>query len=253
MCSTAAAPSARMTTCNWQGRPLGRSACGELLATDAICRMSAPRAVAAVTFSMPRFARGGPAADSAAQAKGYQPGALLARAARFQPTDPSLDIPRCPPRARRFCSIACAREAAAASAAAAVIAADATAEAPRAAKTEAEFAPADSEVGSECSTADTAEGQVPSRDAAVPAADAAPGPLPAATTQAEGPMLRLIGTAWCPTMGSSRHALGTCKPCAFVFKDGCNNGVECQFCHLCCEGEKRRRKREAKARRRVAA
>merc|ERR1712087_895144 len=35
-----------------------------------------------------------------------------------------------------------------------------------------------------------------------------------------------------------------CKPCAFVFKDGCESGANCTFCHLCAPGEKKRRKKE---------
>ncbi|CAE7227282.1 unnamed protein product [Symbiodinium natans] len=49
-----------------------------------------------------------------------------------------------------------------------------------------------------------------------------------------------------PTKGSAKHHLGLCKPCAFVFKDGCNTGWECEFCHLCEPGEKKRRKKERK-------
>jgi len=50
-----------------------------------------------------------------------------------------------------------------------------------------------------------------------------------------------------PSLGSSGHAQGTCKPCAFLHKQGCENGVACPFCHICESGEKRRRQREKKA------
>lgn len=53
-----------------------------------------------------------------------------------------------------------------------------------------------------------------------------------------------------PSRGSALHALGACKPCAFVFHDACANGAECEFCHLCDPGERKRRK---KWRRKVAA
>lgn len=46
-----------------------------------------------------------------------------------------------------------------------------------------------------------------------------------------------------PTVGSAAHALGRCKPCAFMYKDGCQSGINCQYCHLCPPGEKQRRKR----------
>jgi len=49
-----------------------------------------------------------------------------------------------------------------------------------------------------------------------------------------------------PTKGSVKHHLGNCKPCAFVFKTGCNSGYDCEFCHLCDPGEKKRRKKERK-------
>jgi len=49
-----------------------------------------------------------------------------------------------------------------------------------------------------------------------------------------------------PTIGSRGHFVGLCKPCAFIFKDGCKSGPVCQFCHLCEPGTKKRRKKEAK-------
>lgn len=63
-----------------------------------------------------------------------------------------------------------------------------------------------------------------------------------------------LGTALAPTLGSLTHALGGCKPCAFVFKeDGCQSGIQCRFCHLCDQGEKRRRMKERKEVRKAAA
>eukprot|EP00928_Gymnodinium_smaydae_P025890 TRINITY_DN20498_c0_g1_i1.p1 TRINITY_DN20498_c0_g1~~TRINITY_DN20498_c0_g1_i1.p1 ORF type:complete len:586 (+),score=128.59 TRINITY_DN20498_c0_g1_i1:117-1874(+) len=53
-----------------------------------------------------------------------------------------------------------------------------------------------------------------------------------------------------PSAGSAYHNWGTCKPCAFVFKAGCANGINCQFCHLCEPGEKKRRKKDRAAARR---
>jgi hypothetical protein len=50
-----------------------------------------------------------------------------------------------------------------------------------------------------------------------------------------------LGSDQLPTVGSVGHYLHKCKPCAFVYKKGCTNGTECQFCHLCEPGEKRRR------------
>jgi len=43
--------------------------------------------------------------------------------------------------------------------------------------------------------------------------------------------------------GSALHRQGRCKPCAFMYKDGCRNGADCPYCHRCPPGEKQRRKR----------
>lgn len=47
-----------------------------------------------------------------------------------------------------------------------------------------------------------------------------------------------------PSRGSALHEWGACKPCAFFIKEQCTNGKDCQFCHLCEPGEKKRRKKE---------
>ena len=44
--------------------------------------------------------------------------------------------------------------------------------------------------------------------------------------------------------GSTRHYAGHCKPCAFVHKGECVDGILCDFCHLCTPTEKKRRQRE---------
>jgi hypothetical protein len=50
-----------------------------------------------------------------------------------------------------------------------------------------------------------------------------------------------------PTVGSAKHHLGECKPCAFFWKPaGCTNGVNCVYCHLCDAKEKKRRQKEKK-------
>lgn len=53
-----------------------------------------------------------------------------------------------------------------------------------------------------------------------------------------------LGSEQRPTVGSWGHSVGRCKPCAFFHTKGCNNGVDCTFCHLCGRGEKKRRQRE---------
>jgi hypothetical protein len=57
-----------------------------------------------------------------------------------------------------------------------------------------------------------------------------------------------LGSPEMPTIGSSEHASGLCKPCSFFHKNGCENGVQCIFCHLCEPNEKRRRQKEKKKR-----
>lgn len=56
-----------------------------------------------------------------------------------------------------------------------------------------------------------------------------------------------LGTTEMPTEGSAGHRFGTCKPCAFVHTKGCDNGTECQFCHICKPDELRRRKKAKRA------
>jgi len=56
-----------------------------------------------------------------------------------------------------------------------------------------------------------------------------------------------------PTVGSIEHVSGNCKPCAFYYKQGCENGVQCKFCHLCEAGEKRRRQKDKKTQFRQSA
>jgi len=50
-----------------------------------------------------------------------------------------------------------------------------------------------------------------------------------------------------PSAGSAGHFAGRCKPCAFVNSKGCSIGKDCQFCHLCEPGEKKRRQKEKRA------
>jgi len=47
-----------------------------------------------------------------------------------------------------------------------------------------------------------------------------------------------------PSRGSALHCLGTCRPCAFVHQEGCRSGLDCEFCHLCDAGARRRLRRE---------
>lgn len=57
----------------------------------------------------------------------------------------------------------------------------------------------------------------------------------------------LLGSPEMPTVGSTQHHLGECRPCAFFWKPGsCWNGVDCMHCHLCDRGAKKRSQKERK-------
>jgi len=46
------------------------------------------------------------------------------------------------------------------------------------------------------------------------------------------------------TPGGTLHDTGNCNPCAWYWKArGCASGVDCDYCHLCPEGELKRRKK----------
>jgi len=49
-----------------------------------------------------------------------------------------------------------------------------------------------------------------------------------------------------PSQGSAAHGKGGCQPCAWYWKPvGCLKSQDCRYCHLCPDGElKRRRKRK---------
>mmetsp|Transcript_61892 Transcript_61892/g.147658 ORF Transcript_61892/g.147658 Transcript_61892/m.147658 type:complete len:231 (-) Transcript_61892:16-708(-) len=47
-----------------------------------------------------------------------------------------------------------------------------------------------------------------------------------------------------PTIGSMAHFDGTCKPCAFFHTKGCQQGSNCEFCHLCDASERKKRRKE---------
>lgn len=60
------------------------------------------------------------------------------------------------------------------------------------------------------------------------------------------------GDSVVPSAGSANHTQGTCKPCAFLHTKGCQSGKDCQFCHLCDVGEKKKRRKEKLRRAAVA-
>lgn len=55
----------------------------------------------------------------------------------------------------------------------------------------------------------------------------------------------LLGRMGSPSVGSSLHGTGKCQPCAWFWKKGrgCQDGINCDHCHLCPEGELKARKK----------
>lgn len=84
-----------------------------------------------------------------------------------------------------------------------------------------------------------------------PAWTSAPMVLPAPTVPPPPPGPAL-GSPELPSVGSSGHAKGSCRPCAFLHTKGCDNGLACTFCHLCEPGERKRRQKEKLQQRRAA-
>mmetsp|Transcript_109337 Transcript_109337/g.172305 ORF Transcript_109337/g.172305 Transcript_109337/m.172305 type:complete len:394 (+) Transcript_109337:42-1223(+) len=53
-----------------------------------------------------------------------------------------------------------------------------------------------------------------------------------------------LDRALLPSKGSDLHAVGQCVACAWFWKpQGCQNDRECSYCHLCPQGEIRRRRK----------
>lgn len=53
-----------------------------------------------------------------------------------------------------------------------------------------------------------------------------------------------LSTALLPSVGSALHGCGGCTACAWFWKpQGCANGEDCPYCHLCPQGEIRRRRK----------
>jgi hypothetical protein len=47
-----------------------------------------------------------------------------------------------------------------------------------------------------------------------------------------------------PVVDTQHQCSGNCKPCAFFHRKGCSNGLQCNFCHICGPGEKKRRQKD---------
>jgi hypothetical protein len=87
-----------------------------------------------------------------------------------------------------------------------------------------------------------------------------PPPPPLAIAPMLAPVLRLsealpppeLGAPGLPSIGSMLHHCKECKPCTFFHTRGCENGKNCEFCHLCGPGEKKKRLRQQRAVKREA-
>jgi len=112
---------------------------------------------------------------------------------------------------------------------------------------------ADADVSSSCSTTDTMPQDVPAsmgvlRLLGSDATAAVCEPCRVLSLHSAVPEPPPLGSQERPTMGSTCHHLGVCKPCAHAFsQEGCHNGPLCNFCHLCGPEEIRRRKKEKRA------
>lgn len=71
--------------------------------------------------------------------------------------------------------------------------------------------------------------------------------LPTCPPSIQVPSAPAPGSPELPSIGSEGHASGECRPCAFLYAKGCQNGAMCLFCHLCDKGEKKRRQKAKKA------
>mmetsp|Transcript_126886 Transcript_126886/g.344488 ORF Transcript_126886/g.344488 Transcript_126886/m.344488 type:complete len:257 (+) Transcript_126886:127-897(+) len=88
---------------------------------------------------------------------------------------------------------------------------------------------------------DTSDGRGP-----VEPADAEPAASSAIRSASAPPLLLRRTFCLRDPRKEEAHRTGDCKPCAyFLYKeDGCRLGDECSFCHLCVDGEVKRRKKE---------
>lgn len=54
------------------------------------------------------------------------------------------------------------------------------------------------------------------------------------------------------SVGSAAHGTGECTPCAWFWKpDSCLNAKDCRYCHLCPDGELKKRKKQKVAKMRL--
>lgn len=65
------------------------------------------------------------------------------------------------------------------------------------------------------------------------------------TAEVRRPRVTLeLSTALLPSAGAALHGDQQCTACAWFWKpQGCANGLDCQYCHLCPQGEIRRRRK----------
>jgi len=111
---------------------------------------------------------------------------------------------------------------------------------------------------SACSTADSLEQRPLSEDGeqqdvlrsasgstTAPAALQAQDPRMQTASPSRRGQLFALDASGLPSVGSAGHETRDCKPCAFLdSRKGCIAGKDCAYCHLCDQGEKKRRQKE---------
>eukprot|EP00425_Heterocapsa_triquetra_P014672 CAMPEP_0195153512 /NCGR_PEP_ID=MMETSP0448-20130528/183189_1 /TAXON_ID=66468 /ORGANISM="Heterocapsa triquestra, Strain CCMP 448" /LENGTH=267 /DNA_ID=CAMNT_0040192279 /DNA_START=86 /DNA_END=889 /DNA_ORIENTATION=- len=238
-----------------------RGGCGLLLSTEP------PRRDGFSAWVRPRYA-----AAKGSDAQAYEPGSLLARAARPRVPVPMAKLAASEARldnddevsemsVRGMLDISevasqCSTGVPESAWKVTAVVAEPFAADKRASQQESRHASdAASEASSECSTADSMPSKPPGldfqpKDRPAAATLAPPGLGPPGVWAAAAPEPAASASSL-PRLGSAGHAVGVCKPCAFIFKGGCQSGTQCTFCHLCSAGAKKQRVKSWKAAKRV--
>lgn len=67
-----------------------------------------------------------------------------------------------------------------------------------------------------------------------------------------GPETKITLEEGCPSLGSMEHGTGECTPCAWFWKpESCLNAEDCRYCHVCPDGELKKRKKQKVAKMRL--
>mmetsp|Transcript_101258 Transcript_101258/g.292828 ORF Transcript_101258/g.292828 Transcript_101258/m.292828 type:complete len:243 (-) Transcript_101258:61-789(-) len=100
---------------------------------------------------------------------------------------------------------------------------------------------------SDLSNAATGASRTPGQTASMKNHEVSSDTLTARSTEEHGPSDL---NECMPSLGSLKHALGTCRPCAFArSSQGCKSGTACLFCHFPMEHQQQMRSRPCKGKR----